>query len=584
MAEATLADLSQGIKKTNDTLAENLSAQKKLNALLIKQNQERFGGDDLEAEREKSKSQAEAKTIRESKSGGGVSDEGGGLLSKLGFGGGLAAAGGAMGLAKLIGARGIRSALLVALADEAGDAVEAYTGSAEAGDAVERGMVAGGIASIFGARFGIIGGLIAASLTEENQKKLEKLKKSLEPTKDKVVEAIESFGLKLPTVEGVMRSIESTVGGAITGLTNLAEGDYEGFKSSLVDIGLTAGTIALMLKPKGTVMLALKALKAPFKGAATALKGLVTSGTAATATAAASRSAAAAAAAPAATALAKPGSVVTSASGNKVYAGADGRPTTTKVGDKQGLKKIMEAAKKNPIPNVPTPPRLGAFMKLLKAGGPISALIGLADVGMILAAPGSIDEKVDALGGALGSALGGLGGFAAGGVLGGMLTGPLAPFGALGGGVLGGILGAFGGDTIGQALAQYLFGKKVTAFGFPFGWVNDAINGNTEATPTSSEVTAMTDINTKQQAAAAGVPTTSTNADGGGTVSRPDRSTPIQSGGMMGEFGGGSTVIAPTITNNTGQSTTVLTPSNPNANNNEDPVRELGAFGHIYAY
>ena len=207
MAEATLADLSQGIKKTNDTLAENLSAQKKLNALLIKQNQERFGGDDLEAEREKSKSQAEAKTIRESKSGGGVSDEGGGLLSKLGFGGGLAAAGGAMGLAKLIGARGIRSALLVALADEAGDAVEAYTGSAEAGDAVERGMVAGGIASIFGARFGIIGGLIAASLTEENQKKLEKLKKSLEPTKDKVVEAIEEFGLKLPTVEGVMRSI-----------------------------------------------------------------------------------------------------------------------------------------------------------------------------------------------------------------------------------------------------------------------------------------------------------------------------------------------------------------------------------------
>jgi len=99
MAEATLADLSLGIKQTNDTLAETLSAQKKLNALIVKQNKSTFAGDDLESQREKDKSQAEAETIRESKSGGGVSDSGPGFLSGLGIGRGLAGAGGALALA-----------------------------------------------------------------------------------------------------------------------------------------------------------------------------------------------------------------------------------------------------------------------------------------------------------------------------------------------------------------------------------------------------------------------------------------------------------------------------------------------------
>jgi len=580
MAEATLADLSLGIKKTNDTLAENLSAQKKLNALIIKQQKERFGGDDLEAEREKTKSQAEAESIRESKSGGGVSDSGGGLLSKLGLGaGGLAAAGGAMGLAKMIGARGIRSALLVALADEAGNAVEAYTGSAEAGDAVERGMVVGGIASIFGARFGIIGGLIAASLTEENQKKLDKLKEALEPTKDKVVTALEEFGLKLPTVEGVMRSIESTVGGAITGLTNLAEGDYEGFKSSLVDIGLTAGTIALMLKPKGTVMLALKALKAPFIAASTALGGLARSAGVTAATTAATTAAATTAAAAATTPKArnfttnKAGELISKKTGKPLTGAALKTAQETMAADK--------LAKQAPKVKTPVPPRLGKFMKLLKAGGPISALLGVADLAMILASPGSIDDKIGMLGGSLGSALGGLGGFAAGGALGGLLTGPLAPIGAIVGGIGGGFLGAVGGDTIGMALAQYLFGKPVTAFSWPFGWINDKINGATESAPTAAETTAMDSSLKAAKNASAVDGGLAAAASNQAAMSRPDRSTPIQSGGAMGEFGGGSTVIAPTITNNTGQSTTVITPTSPNANNNEDPVREMTGMAFV---
>jgi len=527
MAEATLADLSLGIKKTNDTLKETLSAQKKLNALIVKQNKSTFAGDDLEGQREKDKSQAEASAVRESKSGGGVSDEGGGLLSKLGLGGGLAAAGGAMGLAKLIGGRGIRSALLVALADEAGDAVEAYTGSADAGDAVERGMVAGGIASIFGARFGIIGGLIGASLTDENQKKLKELGAALTPIKDDVVAALEDFGFKLPTVEGVMRGIESTVGGAITGLTNLATGDYEGFKSSLVDIGLTAGGLALALKPKGTVMLALKAIKAPFIAASAALSKLA--------------GGSAAAAAAAGTGL-KPGSV--NPKTNRIV-GVDGKDTVVDKKDPSAKKLQKEITKK--------------AKAMPKAGGAVST------------------PKPTGGGKAIAGSLGKFGKLALRGAK--FIPG----VGLIAAGAMGLYDGAKGfsadpnagiGESLGNAGSSIINGLSFGLLGSSPEEIAANAAENSAASPTP---TALPSTNTP------------TGVDGGlaaasssqATMSRPARSTPIQSGGAMGEFGGGSTVIAPTITNNTGQSTTVITPPTPSANNSEDPVRELSGMGFV---
>ena len=49
-----------------------------------------------------------------------------------------------------------------------------------------------------------------------------------------------------------------------------------------------------------------------------------------------------------------------------------------------------------------------------------------------------------------------------------------------------------------------------------------------------------------------------------------------------------SRILSPTVvdasTTNNGSTTTVITPPTPSANNSEDPVRDLGAFGHIYAY
>jgi len=561
MAEATLADLSLGIKQTNDTLAETLSAQKKLNALIVKQNKSTFAGDDLEGQREKDKSQAEAETIRESKSGGGVSDGGGGggLLGKLG--GGLAAAGGAMGLAKLIGGRGIRSALLVALADEAGNAVEAYTGSADAGDAVERGMVAGGIASIFGARFGIIGGLIGASLTEENQKKLKELGAALTPIKDDVVTALEDFGLKLPTVTDVMKGIESTVGGAITGLTNLATGDYEGFKSSLGDIGLTAAGLSFMLKPKGTVMLALKAIKAPFVAASSALSKLAAGSTAATAAAAA-----------AGTTL-KPGSV--NPKTNRIV-GVDGKDTVVDKKDPNAKKLQKEISKKakampkaggavsTPKPTGGGKAIAGRLGKFLRFPG-IAALLGAYGLYDILSSDAPDEEKKKALGGFMGGMVGSVAGVKFGGLLGGALgtigfPGLGTAAGGLAGAALFGGAGFFGGEALGESLANFIMGDKPKA-------------------PSTGA------------SAPAALPATNTPAGAGGgqaqaapsqaSMSRPARSTPIQSGGAGGEFGGASTVIAPTITNNTGQSTTVITPPTPSANNSEDPVREMSGMAFV---
>ena len=573
MAEATLADLSLGIKKTNDTLAENLSAQKKLNALIIKQQKERFGGDDLEAEREKNKSQAEAETIRESKSGGGVSD-GGGFLSGLGIGGALAKAGGAMGLASMIGKKGIRTALLVALADEAGNAVEAYTNSAEAGDAVERGMVAGGIASIFGLKFGLIGGAIAAAMTKENQEKLGELKETIDtqlgPAKDRLNKALEQFGMRIPSVETVLSSITTTFGGAIDGLNNLAKGDYSELKTDLTNIGLTAAGIFAIMKPGKSLGLLFKTLKLPFTVLKTALAGLVGLSTTAAVTTATGTTAAAAAAAT----TFKGGTKGVTTSGEKVTFNektqrfhSDKTNKMVKAADVKGAK--LPKPQAGAATTTPKPTgggkaiagRLGTFLRFPG----IAALLGAYGLYDVLNSDAPDDVKKKELTKFMGGMIGSVAGVKFGALLGGALgtigfpgLGSLA--GGLGGATLFGTAGYFGGEALAGSLANFIMGGKPKAS-----------TGETSSAPVA-------------------LPSTNTAVDGGlsaaasnqATMTRPDRSTPIQSGGAMGEFGGGSTVIAPTITNNTGQSTTVITPTSPNANNSEDPVREMtgirGAF------
>lgn len=76
----------------------------------------------------------------------------------------------------------------------------------------------------------------------------------------------------------------------------------------------------------------------------------------------------------------------------------------------------------------------------------------------------------------IGQIFGGVGGASLGAMLGGLIGvagGPLA----LVTGALGGIAGAMLGDTLGTAMAQWLVGTEVDAFGLGFGWINDIMNG-----------------------------------------------------------------------------------------------------------
>ena len=70
----------------------------------------------------------------------------------------------------------------------------------------------------------------------------------------------------------------------------------------------------------------------------------------------------------------------------------------------------------------------------------------------------------------LADVLGGIGGGALGAMLGALTLNPVGIF-------AGGLVGSLAGGTLAKAAAQYLMGKKVDAFGFGLGWVNDLLNG-----------------------------------------------------------------------------------------------------------
>jgi hypothetical protein len=218
-----------------------------------------------------------------------------------------------------------------------------------------------------------------------------------------------------------------------------------------------------------------------------------------------------------------PGSVVTSAAGNKVLAGADGKPTTIKPGDKVGKAAIMKAAKarvptglggvqglsSGPRMTMPSPPpkankvtqkiadtgkKVGAaalkrFPNLIKAlsfAGRIPGLSAVIGAGMI--AKHAMDDslspkdKVAAIAGALGGIGGASGGALIGALAGGLATGPLAPVGIFLGGLSGALIGGYAGDTMFHGIAQHMLGMKVDAFPsslFPFGMgpnLNDFFN------------------------------------------------------------------------------------------------------------
>ena len=382
--------------------------------------------------------------------------------------------------------------LAITMADEIGQFVTSKTGSEEVGSAAERALVAGGIGSFFGKRIGLIAGIIGAGLTEENQDKLTKLGEILKPKFDKLKDSVSNLiDVQLPTSEQVLDGVSNTFGNAIDGLTQLATGDFKGLTQNLDDIALSAAGLFALIKPGKSLSLAFSALKAPFTAASTALTTMAGLGAATTATTTAATAAA--------TGL-TPGTV-NKATGNIV--GVDGKDTTVKGTDPKAkdLMKEIKGKAKASAPKVPATGRLAKFLKVLKAGGPLAAILSAAQIGLILSSDASEDEKIGLLGGAIGSGLAGLGGAA----LGTMLGAVGGPFGAVAGGLGLGLIGGFAGESIGMAIAQYLFDKKITAFGDGFlgKLINKAV-GSPDAEAPPSIPTSSSGVDGGLAAAAAG--------------------------------------------------------------------------------
>ena len=279
----------------------------------------------------------------------------------------------------------------------------------------------------------------------------EKLEPTLINLKEKFVEFFDSLGI---TKEGVTKGLAKalkTIGDAaasgVESLTKLIKGDFDGM--DIVKGITTLGVVATLLMPgkflklfgllaafgKGAGMKALTALKAGGgKLLTSAMAGLGLS-TAAGAV--------------------KDTDMVTSKSGKQYRKDSP-----------QG--KVIQAFKKTG--EVPKAAAINKFPKLLKA---LNFLKGVPLVGGIaaLAQIAAMDPiTVDKLAGVFG----GIGGAALGAVVGALTPIP-------GGMLIGGGLGAVLGDTLAQAAAQYFMGKKVDAFGFGFGWLNDLINGKKES-------------------------------------------------------------------------------------------------------
>ena len=533
MAERSLSDLNIELEAVNKSLDEQTVGQGRLiDAVEDLVRLQRRNLDDLESKIEDKDDDAPAAAPPPRGAGGGGSS---GFnmpgMPSLGAMPGLAA----MAATSLL-KKGVPGLLLTAFADEVGDLVTSKTGNAEIGDAVERGMVAGGILSIFSKRLGIIGGLIGAAMTDENQAKAKELfENELKPRFDEFRDAVGDLGLKLPTVNDILTGLSSTMGGALDGLTALAKGDFKGFGENLTSLGLTAAGIFAMLAPGSALRLGMKGVTLAAAGLGATLPKTKTP-----------KPTGGGGAPP----RPAPGSVVTSAAGNKVYAGVDGRPSATKVGDKKGLKAIMDASSK-------TSGAVSKFPKLVKA---LKFLRGIPGIGALAAItelatmdPVTVEGLAGVLGGLGGSALGGI----AGGIVGSVLPGP----GTVIGTILGGGAGFFFGDAIAKGLAQFLLGKTVDAFPNWMG-INDLLNkAGSSSTPMGQSPGAMGGaVDGGLNAAAAGE--RGFGSSGGGPTGRP-RTTGASVAQSVNQFEmnraqPAQVINAPSTNMSIGQSTTTF--------------------------
>lgn len=554
MAERSLSDLNIELEAVNKSLDEQTVGQGRLiDAVEDLVRLQRRNLDDLESkieDKDDDDAPAAAPPPRGAGGGGSSGFKMPGIPS-LGAMPGLAA----MAATSLL-KRGVPGLLLTAFADEVGDLVTSKTGNKEIGDAVERGMVAGGILSIFSKRLGIIGGLIGAAMTDENQAKAKELfEKELQPKFNEFRDAVGDLGFKLPTVNEMLTGLSSTMGGALDSLTALAKGDFKGFGENLTSLGLTAAGIFAMLAPGSALRLGMKGVSLAAAGLGATLPKTKTPtptvgppggggpGTAPP---------------PAAKTPAVPKGTALSQSGNLMKAGVDGKATVVPAGESQKAK-FLKSSK-----------AVAKFPKLLKA---LNFIRGIPGIGALAAVaelatmdPVTVEGLAGVLGGLGGSTLGAI----AGGIVGSVLPGP----GTLVGTILGGGAGYFFGGAIAEGLAQFLMGKTVDAFPKWMG-INQLLNGSggDAATPSPSTGNISSGIDGGLAAAAAG-----------GGMSTPPRTTGASVAQSVNQFEmnraqPAQVINAPSTNMSIGQSTTTFAGGGVSTT---DPRRPLFTGGTSY--
>lgn len=464
---ATLADINQTLVRVDDN-TENTS--KGITSFLKQMAEDKRK--QLEASREQTQAVADVGRMQspssgESSGGGG----GGGLLSGVrNMLAGASMASLASTLGKGLLKRVLGPAVIATFSDEIVDFLlpDGFENQAIR-DALSGGLTGGAIGFMVGGPLGAaIGAGIGALMKNEKFKKAvgelgetlkvqgEALLKEIEPTvvrfKDSFINLFKSLGI---TPEGVTEGIAKTlnvIGNAaasgVESLTKIAKGEFSGM-DLIKGIGLLGTVGAILMPGKFMKLFGMLAMMAK-GGVGKTLRGIMAGG----------------------------GAMLTSAATMLGFGGdknvkfdeKSGRYRNTQTGKfvkgpsttgtvSQTVAKGTQTAG-SAVSGISKFPRLAKALSVLRRVPLIGGIAALGQIAMM--DPVTVDKLAGVLGGIGGAALGGM-------------VGALTPI--PGGLLIGTGLGAVLGDTLAKAAAQYLMGKKVDAFGFGFGWLNDLING-----------------------------------------------------------------------------------------------------------
>ena len=298
---------------------------------------------------------------------------------------------------------------------------------------------------------------LGTTIKEQGSVLLEKLEPTIVRFKESFVNLFNSLGItKEGVTEGLAKALKVIGDAAASGvesITKLIKGDFE--PMDVVKGITTLGAVAALLMPgKFMKLLGLLAGRKGLLGVLTKAAGVLGIGFGAGALV---KDAPEAGGKP--TPKPQAGSVVKSAKGNLVLAGADGKPTAVKA---PAGSKIGDVPKTGGMSKIPK--QFGRMLKFLRIPG-VAQLMAVTDAFQILSSDMPLNEKIKRMGGVFGGLLGSGGGAILGAAVGSAFPVAGTALGAL----IGGVGGYFAGDYLGNKLASFLLGGDEKAVAKPAG-------------------------------------------------------------------------------------------------------------------